>query len=214
MRTLAFDLDDTLYDELHYVEAGFRTVAQAFASELGVTANQLEQDFLQHLREHGRQRVFDDTLAKHGVVADPALIARMVECYRHQQPSLSLYPGVRGMLERLALDFRLVLVTDGLPLMQKNKVQGLGVADCFERIVYCWEHDTPKPDSRGYVLAIGETDADGAVIVGDHPVNDGEPARVLGLPFVRVKSRRFAELPGGDIVIASVTELPGVLNDV
>ena len=211
-RTLAFDLDDTLYDESDYVHSGIATVAQAFAGEFGQSVAALQGLFTQLLVEGGREHLFNRALSQLGIEPSTAIIERMVGCYRAQQPSLNTYPGVPAMLEQLAQDYRLVLVTDGLPLMQRNKVAGLGIGQYFERIIYCWEHDAPKPDAAGFRLAIGEGAMHGAMVIGDHPVNDGEPARVLALPFVRIQSARFRERPGGDIVLQSVTELPGVLD--
>lgn len=214
MRTLAFDLDDTLYDERDYVRAGLAAVAAAFAPRWNIPVSQLQAFFDDHFQSHGREHIFDHALAAMGVAAAPATIEAMVACYRDQRPRLSSYPGVSALLEALAKDFRLVLVTDGLPTMQRNKVAGLGIGDKFEQIVYCWEHNAPKPDSTGYRLAIGDDALADAVIVGDHPVNDGEPASQLGVPFIRVRSTRFAQLAGGDIQIDTVTQLPEVLAHV
>lgn len=210
-RTLAFDLDDTLYDERDYVRSGLAQVAAAFAERFDTAALDMQWLFDDLLAAGGREQIFDRALQHLGIAVEPALVAAMVECYRAQQPQLALFDGVETLLQTLQRDYRLVLVTDGLPLMQRNKVNGLGIADAFEHIVYCWEHDAPKPDSTGYRLAIGDGLA-GAVIIGDNPVNDGQPARELGIPFIRVRGAgRFAQQPGGDVVVDSVTELEPVL---
>lgn len=214
MRTLAFDLDDTLYDESDYVLAGLATVAESFAPRWDVPVAQLQAFFEEYFLQQGREHIFDHALEALAVPVESATIDAMVACYRAQCPQLATYQGVSAVLDLLAKDFRLVLVTDGLPTMQRNKVEGLGIANHFEQIVYCWEHDAAKPDSTGYRLAIGEETLADAVIIGDHPINDGEPARQLGLPFIRVRSKRFAHLPGGDIQIDAVTQLPEVLAHV
>lgn len=212
--TLAFDLDDTLYDERQYLRSGLAWVAGEFASPLGVSEAVLVSLFETLLAEGGREKIFDRALAALGLRADVDLIQSMVTHYRNQHPNISLYPGVQSLLETLRVRYRLVLVTDGLPSMQRSKVAALKLESAFERILYCWEHDAPKPDASGYRLAIGEPALDSAIIIGDNPGHDGVPAKALGIPFVRIRSSRFADVPGGDLVLDSVTELPGVLSQV
>ena len=213
-KTLAFDLDDTLYDEADYVRSGLSLVADEFAGELSCSVESLQNLFAQLLHNGGRERIFNRALESLGHRYRQEQIEQMVACYRSQKPQLRLYPGVRSMLAELAQCYRLVLVTDGLPTMQRAKVEGLDISSQFERIIYCWEHDAPKPSAQGYRLAIGDANLSQAAIVGDNPVNDGEPAKALGIPFVRVDSGRFAGTQGGDYLLNSVTELPEVLADV
>lgn len=213
MRTLAFDLDDTLYKESDYVKSGLSHVARHFAPRLRTTESELGALFDHLFHSAGRDRIFDRALAALETAYDAVLIDAMVNCYRQQQPEIALYAGVDELLQQLRAAYRLVLVTDGLPLMQRNKVAALQLEHRFDEVIYCWEHNAPKPDSTGYRLAIGEG-LRKAIIVGDHPINDGQPARELGVPFIRVMSERFADDAGGDVVVQSVVELPEVLGDV
>ncbi len=154
VRALLIDLDDTLYDEASYVRSGMAAVAREIAGLAGAPVADVEALMLEELARNGRGKVFDVALERLGVAPQPDLIKGLVEAYRDHRPDITLWPGVRETLGDLARDHRLAIVTDGLGLMQRRKVEALGVEALVETVVYCWELGWPKPDPRPYLKAM------------------------------------------------------------
>jgi putative hydrolase of the HAD superfamily len=193
-RALLIDMDDTLYDEASYVRSGMAAVAREIARLSGAAAVEVEAMMLDELARNGRGKVFDAALERLGLQPRPDLIKGLVEAYRDHRPDIALWPGVREALADLTRDHRLAIVTDGLGLMQRRKVEALGVEPLVETIVYCWELGWPKPDPRPYLKAMEQLGATAteAVVVGDNPAHDMAAARAAGLKSLRVRSGRFA----------------------
>ena len=58
-----FDLDDTLYNERHYVESGLRAVASYVESTWGVNKEVGTKELTTLLDKNGRGRIFNDYLS-------------------------------------------------------------------------------------------------------------------------------------------------------
>jgi putative hydrolase of the HAD superfamily len=199
-RALIIDLDDTLYDERSYVLSGFQAVAEDVSRRFAhVDAQGLYAGMVAELGRHGRGRVFDRALADVGVSADRHLVDSLVATYRSHRPRIALWPGVADALSDLARDHRLAVITDGLPLMQRLKADALGVSSLVEVVLYCWEHDAPKPDPACYVEALRRLDVRPAeaVVIGDNPGHDMAAARAVGCRSIRLLTGRFARQADG-----------------
>jgi putative hydrolase of the HAD superfamily len=59
IKTVLFDLDDTLYDESAFVTSGFRTVAAHLADRFGVDKQEAFSAVMSVLTTEGRGKVFD-----------------------------------------------------------------------------------------------------------------------------------------------------------
>ena len=101
MPVLVFDLDDTLYPELSYVQSGFRAVAAYLSLLLGVPAEALAAGMVAEEAAHGRGQVFDNVLRQHGRWTK-TLVAACLRTYRQHQPALALYPDAERCLSRFA----------------------------------------------------------------------------------------------------------------
>ena len=194
---LLLDLDDTLYEEGDYVRSGLRAVAGTIAAAAGRPAETVAQTLLTMFETGGRERIFDRGLAAFGLEAAPGTVAELVEAYRDHRPVIGFYPGVPEMLARLRRRFRLAVVTDGLPRMQRAKALALGLEARVDAIVYTWELERPKPAPDGFLAALAALNATPAraLIAGDNPGHDMAAAAALGIAAVRVRSGRFCALP-------------------
>lgn len=126
-----------------------------------------------------------------------------------------LLPGCRAVLRRLARDYRLAIVTNGIDRVQRSRLRAAGLEGFFAAIVTSGGCGFAKPDPRilaAALLALGVT-AREAVYVGDDARVDGEAARAALVRFVWMD--RGAPLPRGtrrpSRRIARLEELPGVL---
>ena len=217
---LLLDLDDTLYDEASYMRSGFALIAERIAALSGAAPEAVLETLLAIERRDGRGRVFDSALSAHGIEPDPALVRRLVTVYRLHRPTIDLDPRVRRLLVRLASRYRLAIVTDGLPAMQRRKIAALDLEPAVDAVVYTWELDAPKPDPTGYwhALDLLGVPSERAVVVGDNPRHDMLAARAIDARSIRIRSGRFAHLPSlttapEDRAIEDFASLDAALTD-
>ncbi|HEY8571117.1 HAD family hydrolase [Phenylobacterium sp.] len=212
-RALLIDLDDTLYDERTYVLSGFQAVAAGLAERFpGLHAGLVFEAMVAELDTNGRGEVFDRVLAEAGLRAE---VGELVQMYREHPPHIALWPGVADTLTELRREHRIAIVTDGLGVMQRRKVAALRVEPLVDAVLYCWEHESPKPHPGPYAEALRRLSVtpEEAVVIGDNPAHDIAAARALGCRSVRVLTGRFTAEPGqADATVASFTEVPAVLG--
>jgi putative hydrolase of the HAD superfamily len=189
-RAVVFDLDDTLYPERDYVRSGFRAAAAWCGAELGVSPEEALAEMWRRFEGGARGDVFDRWLESHGLDLEPNREA-MIRAYRDHTPDVKLYPDVRPVLARLRGRFRLGLITEGFGAVQRSKIDSLGLASEFERVVVLGEDERqfwkPSPEPfhrwRGGV----EVEPDQALYVGDNPAKDFLGARRAGWASVRLR---------------------------
>lgn len=212
-RALLLDLDDTLYDEAHYVQSGFRHVAEIASMTYGVDAQAALAFLEQRLRVAGRGRLFDDLLERNGLVADDVSVGVLVEAYRTHRPLIDLPAEVGNTLRQLRAGYLLAIVTDGLPAMQRRKVEALRLEEIVDTVVYCWEHDCQKPSPVGHRIALERLGgAVPAAVVGDNVSHDLPVAIALEVPFIRILRGRFADVvsPAAPIPVVELREFRSV----
>lgn len=197
VKGLIFDLDDTLYLEQEYVLSGFVAVANFLAIKFQLNRDELYQFLEDTFLAQGRGRIFNLLLEKFLSEKNTMeLVHRLVGVYRKHLPSIHIEPDILTSLSYLkSKKLKLGLLTDGLPLMQKNKVTSLGLDKVFDSIVYSWEANNPKPSIEGINLILDalRLKAHEAIYIGDNPEHDVTPAKKLGLLSFRVLQGRFQE---------------------
>lgn len=220
-RAVFFDLDYTLYDQRQYVSAALMQVAATVAREVpradGALASSLIEAWLTLGPDHGR--LFDAWLEGHGLLSQERVARCVAVFHAHRPPRLVPYPGVEETLRALKSRYRLGIITDGEPHMQRTKVAALGLAGWFDVIIYAGELSRPKPDPGVFQRALQALDVrpEASVFVGDHPVRDIMGARQVGMAALRVLTGEFRNLPddprwGPHHRVASLREVLAVLD--
>jgi putative hydrolase of the HAD superfamily len=195
-----FDLDDTLCE---YRRPGSELLSTAF-DRVGVEpffeVEAYYDRYETYVDDHDgvadlRAAAFADIAAERG--RDPAVGRRVAEAYADERDhrNVRALPGAREAVATLAGEYRLGLVTNGAPGMQRQKLAGLGL-EPFETVVFAG-HDTaakpaPEPFERA-LTELGVTPAR-AVHVGNSPSADVDGAKRAGL--------RAALLPDGPATTA------------
>ncbi len=216
---VAFDLDNTLYDEGLYFRAAFEVIAPGLASKTGVAAAAIVRRLEAVLAEKGRHyhSLFTDVLTELGL--DPgAELEEVLALFREIRPALALFPGVHDLLADLAVRYRLGLVTSGMRAVQENKLRLLGIAPRFTHIVFSSSLAENKPGRLPFLTLLEATgvEAGRAVYVGDNPLSDFRGANDIGMVTVRVHNPDFEGVevpPSADarIRVARVTDLRPLL---
>lgn len=187
---LVFDLDDTLCPERQFVESGFQAVS-SYLIKCGIVRRDLFPEMWQQFCDGIRGAVFNNVLSAEGVVPEDDLIKKIVEVYRSHNPTISLYPEARQILNHFHGKKKLGLLSDGYLTTQKNKVSALGIEPFFDIIVFT---DTMgrkfwKPDPAGYkkIMDFFGLSGEACIYIGDNPQKDFFGARILGWKTVQVK---------------------------
>lgn len=124
-------------------------------------------------------------------------------------------PGADEALKALAERFRLGIVTNGIPDVQRTKLENTGLADRFETIVVSGEIGCGKPNKRIYDVAlegIGST-AGETIMVGDNFRRDVAGPQEIGIRGVWISIGRPSPDPSVTpwLTIESLAELPELL---
>jgi putative hydrolase of the HAD superfamily len=191
-----FDLDDTLYPEVSYVESGFRAVARWGNVKFGWPENNSFGQMQSILAEHGRGSVFDLWLNLNGARPTRYLVNAAVNIYRHHQPNIHLPDQNRELLAEMADRWPLYLLTDGHKIVQAKKIAALNVAHFFQGIYITHRYGlaAAKPSPRCLELIQRRTKAPWRqmVYVGDNPAKDFVTAKQLGILTIRVLTGRHS----------------------
>ena len=127
-----------------------------------------------------------------------------------------VFLDVEDTLAELRGIWRLAILTNGTPGLQREKIAGSGLAHYFDAITVAGEVGVGKPDARvfGAALKAAGAPAGGTVMVGDNLRRDVQGAQQAGLrAFWLNRDGREPELdvtPGAEI--ASLSELPALLR--
>jgi putative hydrolase of the HAD superfamily len=218
LRAVVFDLDDTLYRERRFALSGFAAVAAAIEQSTGRDAAECFRLFTSAMRGGRRAAAFQDACDALGL--DRAGIGGWLDVYRSHAPRLRLPASTRSVLERLRGGWRLGILTNGVPAVQRAKVAALRLAPLVNAIVYADEHvegGKPAPAPFLEVLARLGVEPSQVVLVGDNLATDIAGGHSAGMRTVWL--RRRASIPGpdfspacADVSIHSLTELPPVLE--
>jgi putative hydrolase of the HAD superfamily len=150
-RAVVFDLDDTLYPYRRFVRSGFGAVATYLAREYAVPAEAVFRALVRAARGDRRGRELQaavDTFS----LPPGALVETMHVMYEHV-PQLRLPAPARDALRLLrAADWRLGVLTNGVPDVQARKIAALGLGRHVDAVVYAAEcgSGAGKPDPQPF----------------------------------------------------------------
>lgn len=196
MSVFVFDLDDTLYNEMDYVQSGFNAVSEYLSLKFGISKTDLLQDMNNELRDHGRGRVFDAALIKQGIKSK-LVTRKCLSIYRLHLPTLKLPEVTINCLSRLKIH-PLFIVTDGNKIVQKNKVLALGVQNMVDKVFithnYGLKNSKPSTYCFEKIQQLTKSDREDIFYIGDNPKKDFVNIKKLGYKTVRIRQGAYANL--------------------
>jgi putative hydrolase of the HAD superfamily len=190
-KTVIFDLDDTLYRELSFVESGFSVVAD-YLVEINIR-NESKEFILSYMLDtlgtKGRGRVFNDTLKWLNLDVDKYL-STLIYLYRNHIPSnIELNVEMKVLVDKLIFNkIKFGIITDGTYVTQKNKTDALLQGIPYSFIIHT---DTLgqqgwKPSIEPFKVAMNllNTHPNDSVYIGDNPVKDFKGARSIKMKTI------------------------------
>ena len=226
-RGLILDLDDTLYPRELYVQSGLMAVARHVQETRGIAAMDAFAVMAEARRQGQAGRELQALCAAFRIPGES--LASLVEVFRTHRPLLRLpKETVRTLVALRAAGWRMVVLTNGLPRVQRAKVLSLGLWAFVDDVIYAEEHaDGGKPAVATFRVALSRLalPARSCVCVGDDPACDIAGATAMGLATVLVGRASDARLGSdvwrgsdvgrgfspADIQITSLAELPAAL---
>jgi putative hydrolase of the HAD superfamily len=221
IEALVFDLDDTLYSERDFAMSGYRAVAQYLADSGDCDFQTALSCMAKTFVAEGRQRVFPALLEQ--LSNTSKTLPDLVEIYRQHNPAICLFPGYTKLLAGLARQYRLGVITDGLPAVQARKVRALGLDCVMDKIIYTWAHgadkEKPHPFSFNLMLEYLETDPGSVLFVGDNAEKDCRGAHRAGMkcahirrPWTSRPHTRAITREAPEFAIETLLQLPQILQ--
>ncbi|WP_296807559.1 HAD family hydrolase [uncultured Methanobrevibacter sp.] len=222
MKTIIFDLDNTLYPEKTYVQSGFKAVARYLSDKYDCNFDKLFSKIMDIFNRDGRGKVFDKLVNDLNFNEE---ISTLVYIYRYHFPDIFLYPESILLLDNLKNNYKLALITDGRAFVQKRKVEALNIENYFDVIVFTdvlgenyWK---PSPEPYKLVLNMLDCDAKDAYYIGDDPYKDFKAPKNLGMNSIQVKiedemdywKKRGYERVDADFQVDNLNEILGVLYE-
>jgi putative hydrolase of the HAD superfamily len=221
IQAIIFDLDDTLYPEKDFIESGYQCVAQHIASSGGFRFDEIFSSMMMSFSSFGREAVFTNLLLQFPEIS--LSLNELVQIYRNHNPTIHLFSGYRELLLDLSGKYRLGLITDGLPEVQKRKVNALELDALIDNIIYSWEYGSerqkPHPYSFSAMLELLQSSARNTLFIGDNPEKDGKGAKNAGMLYVQIRHSPTKQLDSGsaiqrtpESILESLFELPQILQ--
>lgn len=131
--------------------------------------------------------------------------------------NLSLYDGVRKVLDELKPKYRLAAVSDGQKLWAEPEMQRVGLGDDFEFVLVSGKYGYRKPDLRIYQKALKKMrlKPDEVLFVGNDMYRDVFGAHEAGMKTIFFKSNQGDHKSYGvepDYIIYDFKQLPQAVD--
>jgi putative hydrolase of the HAD superfamily len=165
-----------------------------------------------------RVEVFAKSLVAQGRNAsEDAAVMLSLEFATTRRARQRLLPGARELMAELATSYKLALLTNGAPDLQREKITASGLESFFQAIAVSGEHGIgkPKPEIFHRLLAELGVTADEAVMVGNSLERDIAGSRNAGIRSIWIRvpgSEEQAEVTP-DHTITNLAEIPGILKE-
>lgn len=150
-------------------------------------------------------------------IEDATLAAELDTMFERERAITNPWcPGGEEALKQLAASYRLGMVTNGIPDVQRTKINNTGIEQYFDAIVISGEIAIGKPEPAIYQHALDLLGAkpEETIMVGDSFPRDVMGSQAFGLRGVWISMGR-PKPEGGDpwLTIESLAELPALLEE-
>ncbi|WP_193073396.1 HAD family hydrolase [Pseudomonas sp. FME51] len=191
---LTFDLDNTLWETESVVAAAEQALLEWLDQHAPLFTQRLDQEArravrnevlasdpaLRHRVTALRIAILERGLRKAGYTPEQAAELSLAgfEVFLEARHALTFFPHCEPLLEELAKHYQLATISNG-----NADVRRLGLEKYFKIIVSADEVGLSKPDPAPFLAALERAGVEPhqALHIGDHPVDDIQGAREVGL---------------------------------
>jgi putative hydrolase of the HAD superfamily len=215
-----FDLDDTLYPEITYVESGFFAVARKLHDDYGWPISDSINQMKYLLSVRGRGEIFNKLLEEYKCDTKKN-VQICLKTYRQHIPNIYLNDDADRILK--FFNNRAYLVTDGHKLVQLNKIKALKLESKFQKffITHRYGLKNAKPSIHCFDLIKRRENClwENMFYVGDNPNKDFVNLNQIGIHTIRILTGEYYKTPAkfgfdAKYTIKSLDELPQLLEEI
>ncbi len=163
-----------------------------------------------------RRQAWNNTLLESGI-NDPEFAEYLSEEFQKYRRKIhNVFSDAEPALIQLKKKYKLSLVTNGAPDLQREKIQGSGLGKYFDEIVIAGDVGIHKPEPQIFNIALSRIGIqnDEAIMVGNNLDSDIIGAQRAGIKTVwlnRDNEENQSDIKP-DYEISSISELESVLN--
>jgi len=203
LKAVFFDLDGTLLDSFSLHFSAYETMFAHFGIEM------VKDKFLGTYSPNWYR-----TYEAFGLAEEHWETANNLWLEAADTHEPELFPGVIEMLDILAAEYELGIVTSGSKSRVVKEISRLNIGEYFGVVVTAEDVSKPKPHPEGLQLALSSfsLSPDSAIYVGD-ALADFEMSRAAGVRFIGVTSE-FANLAFDhpEYNVHSIADLPSAID--
>ena len=194
MKVVGFDLDDTLYSHWDYEQILYKKIAELIKNKFGIDEKRVFTEMHQLFEKKAFHKLFDIAVINSGYNLpegwDEFVVNELLPFYRNHKPKdvLNVYEWVLPLLKSLReKDIKLVLITNGGEVIQKNKIELLNILSEFDKVYISDEFNPPlrKPDTKIFQMVLDDykVNADDMIYMGDSIEKDASCEKI-GIKFL------------------------------
>lgn len=192
MRALVFDLDGTL---LQFSREYSAVLAETFRTVTGEVRDEWLERYNERFFELFRDCEPQPYLKAFAAVRDHPEPEAFVDTLRELEVEMCHPPADAATdLERLAADYKLGVLTNGVPAWQRHKLRAHGLESYFDAVVVSYEVGAHKPDVAPFRAVETRLPADEYAMIGDADA-DVDGATNAGWVSHRYDRTGFGDLP-------------------
>jgi putative hydrolase of the HAD superfamily len=125
------------------------------------------------------------------------------------------FPNLFNLLEELSnKQLILGMITNGMGQFQMDNIKALGIEKYFKAILVSEWEGLKKPDPNLFLRALNQLNVspNHSVYVGDHPENDVQAARKVGMKGIWKKDTQWSNV-SAEFIIDDLMELPSLIQN-
>ena len=215
LSAVIFDLDQTLINRDATFEKFIKGQYSRFIDQLpSISQNDYYQTFLKHDHNgYSEKRVMFAGSCKELVIE--YLEEQLLEDFLiNYGGDAVLFDDALSILESLKDSYRLALITNGRSRGQRSKIKSTGIENYFEVIKISEEEQIKKPNLEIFERCLSDLDLKPmeCVYIGDHPENDIQAAKKLGMRAIWRANSNYLAPSENDGIIYSLSGLPNILR--
>lgn len=225
IRTILFDLDDTLLDFKRSEAEALRWALE----KMGLTPTDYVVQRYSAINQEQWQLLEDKVITRMQVLVRRFEIlfrefgidksAEEMQHLYHRRLATGHYflPGAEELLEELHGKYKLYIVSNGTAAVQDPRIESSGIARYFEEIFISERVGVNKPDVRFFEKCFARIEGfckDEAIIIGDSLTSDIRGGNNAGIRTCWFNPRHEAEKPGihADYQVDDLMKIPQLLK--
>jgi len=189
--TFIFDLDDTLYSEIIYLDASYKRIGEFLSVQVNIDAFLIYQFLINEFKHNGRKKLFDKMFDFFSI--DYKFLPKILNIMRTIKVDGKIYLNkeMYNILPKIINDSNYVfVVTNGNVIQQKNKVKNIEWLFLDSSIIFVYANAyEKKPSNSSFVFIKNkyQIDESSTIMIGDSR-HDSEYAKNSKIDFLDIKS--------------------------